>query len=256
MIRVIKPAAPARLARGAALIAGNRALYDANPATYDTGASTFDIDKNIYGHADVKDVLRVAQHRKCCFCEGVFEGNAPADVEHFRPKKYAQQGRGGRKLYPGYYWLGYTWENLYYCCEICNRSQKKNYFPLRDSAARARNHLADLAGEEPLILDPGGPLDPRAHISFNGEVAIGSTDEGRTTVEYVGLNRPALIDARLESLNLLKILRDIRDAFEGPLDHQQRRVINDANQILEAAVQPTAKFSAMAMDLLHPPAAT
>jgi uncharacterized protein (TIGR02646 family) len=253
MIRVNKPVAPAKLLEGVALNTANCQLYTAGPGPYDNGTAKFEIERDVYGHAEVKDVLRQAQHKKCCFCEGIFEANAAADVEHYRPKKYAQQARGARKLYPGYYWLGYTWENLYYCCQVCNRSHKRNYFPLKNPAQRARNHLGNVAGESPLILDPGGPESPRDHIHFEAEVAIGDTDAGDATIDFVGLNRPSLIDARLETYNVLVVLRDVTLKFTGPLNPEQQFVVDDAQLLLDAAVGADAKFSAMAVDLLAAP---
>ena len=250
MIRVVKLAAPAKLLEGGALTAANCQAYADDPATYDTGAAGFEINSAIYGHSAVKDVLRAAQHSKCCFCEGIFEANAAADVEHFRPKKYAQQGRRQAKVYPGYYWLGYDWSNLYYCCQVCNRSHKKNFFPLANPDSRVRNHLGEIAGEQPLILDPGGPLDPRDHIVFKDEVAVGQTPEGIATVDYLGLNRQPLIEARLERFQVLTILRGLSVLSGDGWPPEVLQSIGEARAFLAEAVLPSTKFSAMAMDML------
>lgn len=254
MIRVVKPDAPAKLLEGVQPTEADCLLYDGDAAVYDTGTAGFEISSAIYGHAQVKGVLRAAQHSKCCFCEGMFEANAAADVEHFRPKKYAQQGRRQAKLYPGYYWLGYVWSNLYYSCQVCNRSHKKNYFPLADPATRARNHHGDIAAEAPLILDPGGPLDPRAHIQFKDEVAVGATQEGKATVDYVGLNRLPLIEARLERFQILDLMRGAAAIPEDGANPDVLQTIADARAFLAEAVLPTSKFSAMAIDMLAGPA--
>lgn len=251
MILVQKPdAAPAKLAEGTAPNQIHCNLYDATPLDYDSGRLKFEISSTIYGHAQVKNVLRTAQHSKCCFCEGLFDAHAAADVEHFRPKKYSQQGRKALAIYPGYYWLGYSWSNLYYCCQVCNRSHKKNYFPLRDPDHRVRNHNGDVAEEAPLILDPGGPTDPRDHIIFRDEVAVGVTNEGKTTVDYVGLNRPSLIEARLELYQLLQTLRQLADIPEDRAEPTLLQCIRQAKAMLAEAVLPKAKFSAMASDYL------
>lgn len=251
MILVHKPnAAPAKLAEGIAPNQVNCDLYDATPLEYDSGRLKFEISSTIYGHSQVKNVLRTAQHSKCCFCEGVFEAHAAADVEHFRPKKYSQQGRKGAVTYPGYYWLGYSWSNLYYCCQVCNRSHKKNYFPLRDPAQRARNHNGDVAEEAPLLLDPGGPGNPRDHIIFKDEVAVGLTDEGKATIDYVGLNRPPLIEARLERYQQIQTLRQLADLPEDHAEPALLPLIGQAKDLLAEAVLPTAKFSAMVSDYL------
>jgi uncharacterized protein (TIGR02646 family) len=251
MIRVTRGDGPDRLARGEPVIEGFKRDYEIAPDEYRTGRRTFQIDSAIYGHAEVKNALRVAQHAKCCFCEGKFEANAAADVEHYRPKLYSQQAQGSRKIYPGYYWLGYAWTNLLYSCQICNRSHKRNYFPLRDPRSRARSHLDDLAAEAPMLLDPAGPEDPRDHIRFRDEIAVGMTKIGKTTIDYVGLNRLPLVEERLERLNILRKLRQILDTFRESGRPEERRVLGDAEVVLEAAVQAQSPFSAMATDFLQ-----
>lgn len=248
MILVAKPDAPAKLAEFAGLTTGHCVAHDANRALYDQGDAAFEILSANYGHAAVKDVLRTAQHSKCCFCEGMFEANAAADVEHYRPKKYSQQGRKKPKVYPGYYWCGYAWDNLFYCCQVCNRSHKKNFFPLRNPSTRVRHHSGDLTGEAPLLLNPAGPADPRDHIFFNDEIAVGDTDEGVATVDYCGLNRLPLIEARLEHFRRLETLRHV--AALQVTSPDVAAVVLEAQTYLAAAVLPTAKFSAMAQDAL------
>lgn len=248
MIRIVKPAAPAKLQEGDALTLANCATFDGNPAPYEAGTLNFAITSTIYGHAKVKERLRTAQHSKCCFCEGMFEANAAADVEHFRPKKYSQQGRGQPAAFPGYYWLGYAWRNLYYSCQVCNRSYKKNFFPLRHPANRVRNHHGDVAIEAPLILDPSGTENPRDHIKFRGDVAVGVSDEGIATVNYCGLNRPALIEARLERFQQLQQLKDLVKLLAAdPEPAKQALAVRAQNKLIELS-GPTAKFSAMTSD--------
>lgn len=250
MIRVHKPAAPARLLQGAPLNSANCTSFANDRQAYEAGTLTFDIASDIYGHASVKDVLRLAQHGKCCFCEGSFEANAAADVEHFRPKKYSQQAKGRPKIYPGYYWLGYEWSNLYYSCQICNRSHKKNFFPLRHPAARVRDHLGNIALEEPLIVDPGVG-DPREHIRFRSEIAVGISDTGVETVKVVGLNRPALVEDRLAHYKVISTMQRVVALFGASVEADQQALVLDAKAYLDASVLETAVFSAMTSDVLH-----
>jgi uncharacterized protein (TIGR02646 family) len=251
MIHVTRGDRPDCLDVGEPVTEGYNQNYEIAPDEYRDGRQTFEIDRTIYGQAKVKSTLRVAQHAKCCFCEGKFEANAAADVEHYRPKHYSQQARSGHKIYPGYYWVAYTWTNLLYSCQICNRSHKRNYFPLHDPDTRARSHLDDLAAEVPMLLDPAGPEDPRHHIRFREEIAVGITRMGETTIDYVGLNRLPLVEARLERLNILRKLREILDTFRGSGKPEEERVLAEAEALLEAAVRAQAPFSAMATDLLQ-----
>lgn len=83
------------------------------------------------------------------------------------------------------------------------------------------------------------------------EMAEGLTDVGKTTVQVIGLNRPDLVEARLERINQLKTLLFIIQISEmavcPPLTTQQAE---KARRELDLAVLPEAKFSAMAIDFL------
>jgi hypothetical protein len=225
MTRVTRGDRPNRLVTGEPVTERLKQDYEGAPDEYRTGRRTFKIDSAIYGRAEVKNALRSAQHARCCFCEGKFEANAAADVKHYRPKLYSHQTRGSRKIYPGYYWLGYAWTNLLYSCQICNRSHKRNYFPLREPRTRARSHLYDLGAEESMLIDPAGSADPRDHIRFRNEIAVGMTRVGETTIDYVGLSRLPLIELRLERLHILRPLRQILDTFRGSGKPEEQQVL-------------------------------
>lgn len=250
MILITKSGPPAKLGEGAALVTSYNADFLARQAEYEDGSAGFDIRKEIYGHRSVKEVLRTAQRKKCCFCEGIFEANAAADVEHYRPKRYSQQAVKRSKIYPGYYWLAYNWDNLFYCCQVCNRSHKKNIFPLRNPNARARNHLNDVTAEEPLLLNPSGPANPRDHIKFRQDIAVGVTEAGDTTIKVVGLNRVDLSEDRLGTLQRLLLLQDIVETLDGSADPGDQRLTTRAREELDRAKLPEAKYSAMASDLI------
>lgn len=251
MIRVCKPDMPRRLKEaGSARTKRDRTAYTANSNEYLSGARKFKFEPTIYGHKSVKDTLRNVQHGKCCFCEGRFEAFAAADVEHYRPKGAIQQDENSSRLIPGYYWLAYSWDNLYWCCQVCNRENKKNFFPLANPTKRARSHTDDIATEKPLILNPGGPEDPRRHIKFRDAIAVGSTKAGRKTIEILGLNRDPLVDERLKHLNELKRLQEIVEIFSSNPELKFLPALKKARHRLKAAVQSAAMFSAMAADFL------
>ena len=207
--------------------------------------------KNIYGHREVKDELRVAQHGKCCYCEGRFEAFAAADVEHYRPKGAVKQDKDSETLRPGYYWLAYSWANLYLCCQICNRSYKKDFFPLVDPTMRARSHTDNVADENPLLLDPGSLEDFRTHIEFRQEHAVGVTAAGRMTIHVVGLDRTALREERLSRLRHLRTIQDVIRLRTGRPDQDDITLLQDARDELRDAILPQAMFSAMAIDFLR-----
>ena len=252
MIRITKPAVgPAELADGAALVQAHEAARLADPAAGASRTAAFKFDKSIYGASVVKHALRAAQNDKCCYCEGFFAGHASGDVEHFRPKTCFQQSKGAPMEYPGYYWLAYTWSNLYYACELCNRVGKRNLFPLANAAQRNRsgtdNHV-----EVPEILDPGGVDDPRNHIRFNGAAVEGITEIGRKTIRALGLDRGDLTTARLHHLKLLVALGDIADLPLDGLDEATSRKRQDAQNKLHQMALSVAIYSSMAHDFLNP----
>ena len=259
MIRVTRPPRPpAALRAGADRTRADCAAYDANAAAYSTGEIRFRFDRDVYGHKAVRTALRKAQHRKCCYCEGRYDAGAAADVEHYRPKGAVRQQPGSPEQLPGYYWLAYSWENLYLCCQICNRSGKKDLFPLADPAARARSHHDDVAGESPLLLDPAGPEDPRAHIRFRLEYAVGQTDAGRRTIDVLDLNRPPLIEERRKHLRRLRELQGLHDVVQRldtdglePEVIELRERARRARRELARAPLPETVFSAMAADFLR-----
>ena len=250
MIRVRKLRAPQKLESGTSLTEQDCIAYDANSADYLVGTKKFGFKRSIYGHKSVKDALKNAQRQKCCFCEGRFRAHYRGDVEHYRPKRAVKQDKNAEALYPGYYWLVYSWRNLYYSCSICN-SKKSSFFPLVNPAKRARSHTDSLADENPLILDPGGSRDPRNHIKFRYEIAKGVTNAGRKTIEIVDLNRNDLAEERLAHLEQLRTFLAIVRLYEGNVEPDAAKLAQEASHKLALAVQPAAVFSAMAADFLH-----
>lgn len=254
MIRLVRPVrVPARLASaGTSATAAIVAQYQSDRASYDSGAKRFTFERTIYGHPTVKAVLERVQAHKCCYCEGTFKGHAAGDVEHYRPKGYVQQDEASPKTYPGYYWLGYAWSNLLFSCQDCNRVHKRNYFPLADPARRSRDPGGNLALEEPLILDPYGPDDPRDHVRFHREVPQGLTEVGRKTVFHLGLDRLALSDRRREHLTELERLRDAVELLEADQRPEAIAFVTAAKAKLARAMEPDAVYSAMVRDVLGP----
>jgi uncharacterized protein (TIGR02646 family) len=253
MIRIHKPTnapAPNRLLLGVTATSENCAKVVAEPHLFKAGTKYLNFDKVIY--SSVKSQLKIAQHDKCCYCEGKFLATSSGDVEHFRPKKGAKQDYGKPVEHPGYYWLAYSWSNLYFSCEICNRSCKKSYFPLSDPSKRARFHSDNINDEDPLILDPSGIDDPREHIKFRGEVAEGKTPKGRQTVKTLKLDRLTLNEERLTEANRIRLLKKTVEMLEAnqSLLPQSASILADARKYLANAVKPDAEYSAMAQDLL------
>ena len=221
-----------------------------DPNAAGKAAKPFTFESKIYGHSTVKRALKGAQHNKCAYCEANFAGNASGDVEHFRPKAFSQQSKGEKKLYPGYYWLAYAWSNLLYTCELCNRPVKRNLFPLKNPNNRARRSTDDLAAEEPLLIDPAGPDDPRDHIRFLHNKPSGITEKGRETVKTMNLGRSQLDDLRLRHIEVVEFMRAMVNL--EPANPEFAVQIARARAWLDLQIKPEAPFSAMTQDLLTP----
>lgn len=165
-------------------------------------------DSNIYGHEDVKTALRGLQNGICCYCESYYANTTYGDVEHYRPKGFYQQSKGDKQHRPGYYWLAYKWENLMYACEMCNRSYKKNYFPLKDPSKRFNSATRDISGEEPLLINPYEEKNPERHLTFVENRIKPLTVEGKTSIEFYGLDREGLNESRLDFYTPIKALAE------------------------------------------------
>ncbi len=171
-------------------------LYLEKPNDYINGVAKFEIASAIYGYELVKKQLIAEQHGKCCFCEADFTANSFGDVEHYRPKGGYKKNFLDNKLNrPGYYWLAYNWDNLFFSCEVCNRREKKSYFPIAEERHRAVNHTQDILLEQPLLIHPS--LDnPEKHIGFKQHIPIGLDERGEVSIEGYGLNREELNRSR------------------------------------------------------------
>lgn len=217
MIRVRKPAAPAVLRKNG--WAATRRLCE----RFEAGETQFDFDRSIYAHATVKAALRKAQHDKCCFCESKVTHVAHGDVEHFRPKAGSCQEVGDALRTPGYYWLAYDWDNLLFCCQLCNQRHKRNLFPLANPARRATSHRHSITSEAPLFVHPALD-DPSRYITFHDEyaVAVDGNDRGTKTIVALELNRPDLREVRGESLASLVLLRHCSKSIDDDIVMAER----------------------------------
>lgn len=266
MIRILKSqVGPAILSSDGTLLTNAlNTAYGLTPPLYTSAIgvrnrtlTSMTFDNNIYGDTTVKQLLIQDQYGKCCFCESKFLETSYGDVEHFRPKT-AYKKKGARGLtYPGYYWLAYDWTNLLFSCEKCNRSYKKNYFPLDDETTRKpyHDHPNLLINEDRLLIDPNFE-DPAQFFTFKEEVPVPLTGnlKGKTSIETFGLER--MNSSRLDYLNLLKgalVFSRVDQTNETQMqstmaDLQLSRedlvnLITLANDLYNSAAKDSAKFA-------------
>lgn len=205
---------------------------------YEAGKRDFkptDFLSTIYGNKTVKNLLLEVQHGKCCFCEQKRPHGREGDVEHFRPKTGFQIDGKSSLQKPGYYWLAYNFDNLFYACKVCNQEYKKNFFPLVDETKRAYSHNSDWRNEDSLIVHPYFDI-PENHIEFVSEIAKPKNNslKGKVTIELVGLNDPKLVEQRFEYLKVLK-----------QLALMARQGDNDAQNLFKDVSKSEHQFSLM-----------
>lgn len=134
------------------------------------------------GYQEAKPQLFKDQHGKCAYCEKRLEQASYYETEHYRPKDY-------------YWWLAWTWENLFYGCSACNsQTHKGNKFPLKQGSPRLEEGASLPGDEQALLLDPAA-ADPLDHIRFapdrapDGWGPVPLTEEGQWTIALLGLHR-------------------------------------------------------------------
>lgn len=259
MIKLLRPPCPPSLERRvvtAATTSMMRQIPKRSISKYRAGERSFTFRSEYYGHDDVKERLKLMQHKKCAFCESSFEHISYGDVEHFRPKGGWVQEAEDELERPGYYWLAYDWENLFLSCQLCNQRFKKNLFPLVDPSKRARTHHDHLAHEEPLLIDPARD-EPDDHIYFDRERIRAWTEKGATTIRVLGLDRRELnkmrqeryAELRLIFANIAGVLADL----EKILDHAQDLTwleskyeqLDQLRRRLEEVDRPEQEYAAM-----------
>jgi hypothetical protein len=227
------------------LLTRGRQLRDEHIARHARGDTGFTFDRAVYGDAEVKAALCIAQHDKCGFCESKVTHVAFGDVEHFRPKAAFRATQGDALTRPGYYWLAYEWTNLLFACEPCNRRHKGNLFPLVDEAMRARSHTDDITRETPLFIDPTAE-DPTAHIGFREEYPypIGGSPRGDATLRALGLDRPELVERRRERLQTIRLLRSAAQQLRRKRDRRSKALAREIEKELQRSVEDGAEFAA------------
>lgn len=187
------------------------------------------IGERIYRHDSVRQALEALFCRKCAYCETRL-AEVVWDVEHFRPKRMVTE----RKDHPGYYWLAYTWTNLYPSCEPCNRrledkasrdepepgktAGKASQFPLVEETDRTMDPLGKIENERPLLLDPCADR-PEDHLRYTPVGDIEAADDNpraAAAIEVFHLTRSRLRKDRKEQIDVVvRLLQLVRALGES-----------------------------------------
>ena len=214
-------------------------------AAFAGGASSFDFAA--YGDTGVKLALEKLFHGKCAYCESYYFGQAPVDVEHYRPKGKVAEAPG----HPGYWWLAMAWENLLPSCIDCNRRRwqvlpalpesleelylapdiddgiaklgKQDLFPI--AGVRVAEEGADIVAEQALLLEPTID-DPAQHLRYYFDdveplalmlpvLAAGvPSPRGLASIHVYGLNRLGLVQERTRVLQRVNFLAGLSEELE------------------------------------------
>ncbi|MGB1250070.1 MAG: hypothetical protein ACPG8W_05510 [Candidatus Promineifilaceae bacterium] len=223
------------------------------------------VDETFYKRVSVKQALPALFHDKCAYCEASLL-NVTWDVEHYRPKGRVAES----PKHSGYYWLAYTWSNLFPACQFCNQRRKEpprwgeiiqgaggkaDQFPLENEKTRvtspAKNRL--LNQEATLLLNPCEE-DPIPHIGFSfdgGIFEINGSLKGKTTIDVCHLERRALDILRRQVIeSVIETLKHIELAKQAGLSALE----TDLKAYLIKKTAPTAIFSAAARYVVAHPA--
>ncbi len=144
---------------------------------------------------DVINTLKVLFGGKCAYCEAPFTGSRDG-LDRFRPM-HGAIGLQSDYWPDHYWWLADEWNNIYACCEICNKI-KGPKFPVIGDRPPVEASWGQLAKEQRLLIDPCAD-HPAEDLEFlaNGMVRP-RTNKGDVTIGVLELNRAPLVKARKE----------------------------------------------------------
>ena len=209
-------------------------------------------DSSLYSSKALRQLLWENQREKCCFCERKYERKR-STVEHFRPKTAVNRGQSKEK--PGYWWLAYELNNLYFCCANCNGA-KGIFFPLEQGSPRLQakalpwQPVPNQAIERPLLLDPGFD-DPAEHLTFvelpGGDWDIAPKDlseRGRETIARTELDRDDL--KKLRKSYFSKHIKPVLEQFRAAETENNSLAIQHAQERARSLAESDAEYSLMA----------
>ncbi|MEM9456384.1 MAG: hypothetical protein AAGF11_19535 [Myxococcota bacterium] len=214
------------------------------------------LDQKLLGdrYAVARSPLARIQRYKCCYCEGRSQDERWRHVEHFRPKAKVKRNTDEQES-DGYWWLTWTWDNLLFCCELCNNA-KGTDFPLLPRSKPLLPEQSPPGTERPILIDPAAE-DPREHIQFKpyGEhwFPRPRSERGAAMLRAVGLEfelgiaRPGLVD---EWDDHVRTLRPTVEAIQQAIESNNTEQIQRAWARTREFRFSTGRFVALALDVL------
>lgn len=209
--------------------------------------------KSLWG--ELQEWLLSLSNNKCWYTEARND-SSHYEVEHFRPKKWADNS------FEGYWWLAFEWTNYRICGNSPNR-KKGAYFPLHPDSRRASCANRGLVEDELYtLLDPTDPADP-PHLSFieDGICKVDPRYDGwekeraTTSIDLYGLNHlPQLREGRQrvwrECRSMIDSLAQLYAQIQLTPTASCRTSIKEQTKQLMAKVKKDQPFSAVARTCL------
>lgn len=168
--------------------------------------------KSRYNHKDIKSAAAAETHGKCAYCEADVRAVAHGDIEHVFPKSLDVSKT-------------FDWSNLGFACQVCNQNK---------------------SNKDPIICNLIDPYttDPEPYIVFYGHfINANGTNEGINTIHHLGLQRPPLVERRMEVFRQLIIHVE---SIKKTLDQSTRQILIDDFENNE--LHEKHEFSAMRRD--------
>jgi uncharacterized protein (TIGR02646 family) len=164
-------------------------------------------------------------------------------VEHFRPASK-------------YWWLAYTWENLFFSCQNCNRWGKNDAFPLANKATKLTAENRAPGNEAPILIDPAME-DPTDFLQFMPDPLSGSwkprarnnSARGAVTIRVLKLDANDLVELYDDHVET-HIRPDICEARHALSVGNQAAFLVCWNRLSIRFTQPAMPFSALAYDVV------
>lgn len=185
----------------------------------------------------IKETLKKIYKNKCAYCETRFNRSF-ISIEHYRPKK-SDIYLNGHQLY---YFLAYSWSNLFPICDVCN-TKKSNNFEIENENNRITYNNESLQNlqyitelynhiEKPKFIHP--EIDNYEDLfRFNkyGEIIVFSdkVDSYRMTytINNSDLNEKDLSDRRAKVLtDFINIKNELFETFDLVYASKDREKIN------------------------------
>lgn len=158
------------------------------------------------GYPCALEALWHAQGRRCAFCERALREGDP--VEHFRPRSV-------------YWWLAWTWGNLFASCNSCN-GHKGGAFELLEPETALGAFEMPPGRERPMLLDPSDPsIHPMDCMAFSYDAereqwrphAVAGDMRAEHTIERLHLAKGSILTDYKQHIELFEpLMGDVEQA--------------------------------------------